>query len=563
MRAMAMLNMKVICSCLLMLFFLQTGFGQCYAAPATAQTGKLESRPNILLIVIDDLGFTDLGIYGGDVPTPNMDALGNSGVQLNRFYTAPTCSPTRSMLLSGTDNHLAGLGNMVEVTAPNQKGKPGYEGHLPDKIVPLPRIMKDAGYRTYMTGKWHLGLASEQGPHNKGFERSFVLLDGAASHLTMRGPEGRNPIAHYRDDGQVVESLPEDFYSSDFYTDRMLEYLSAEEADNRPFFAYLSYTALHWPLQAPDIYLDKYQGYYDRGWDLIREERFEKTKALGLIPSDSSYPARHPEVPAWNTLTPQQKKSEARLMEIYAAMLDNLDHNIGKLVKFLKDSGKYNNTFIFLMSDNGAEGQILDGPLFDEWIEKSDNLFDNMGKARSYLFYGPQWAQVSTAPFYLFKAFTSEGGIRAPAIVHYPLWQANGKLENSFITVMDVMPSLLELAQIPQPVAEYRGRPMQKLRGSSMLAVLKGEQKTVHKENYVMGWELFGRRAIRQDKWKLLWIEKPAGPGQWQLFDVEADPAEQHNLAKQEPVKLDQMLLLWEQYKLETGLILPEGVIGY
>lgn len=520
-----------------------------------------KSRPNILVIIIDDLGFTDLGIYGGDVPTPNIDALAKAGVQLTQFYTAPTCSPTRSMLLSGTDSHLAGLGNMVETVAPNQRGKPGYEGYLPDTVVPLPRVMKDAGYRTYMSGKWHLGLAPEHGPHNKGFEKSFVLLDGAASHLTMRGPEGHNPIAHYRDDGENVKSLPNDFYSSDFYTDRMIRYLSDGHGPEKPFFAYLSYTALHWPLQAPDPFLEKYRGRYAHGWDVERKERFDRTIALGLLPDNTAYPARHPDVLPWDKLTPEQKKHEARLMEIYAAMLDNLDYNIGKLVKSLKESGQYNNTLILLMSDNGAEGQVLDGPLFGPWIEASDNRYENMGRAGSYLFYGPQWAQVSTAPFSLFKTFTSEGGIRVPAIVHYPLWQENARLESSFMTVMDVMPTFMELAQVPEGL--YRGRQFQKFRGTSMLPVLEGEQGKVHDVDYVMGWELFGRRAIRQGKWKLRWIEQPSGSAQWELFDLASDPSEQYNLASQESERAGNMLRLWKQYVKETGLILPEGVVGY
>lgn len=531
-----------------------------------ATTQRVEQpniSPNILLVVVDDVGYTDLGAYGSEIRTPNIDSLAAQGTMFASFYAAPTCSPTRSMLMSGTDNHIAGVGNMVEAMAPNQQGQPGYEGHLLDDIVPLPQLLSDAGYRSFMVGKWHLGEGPGQSPNDKGFQRSFALLYGGASHLTMRGPESERPVARYIDDYEPVTSLPENFFSSDFYTDKIIEFIDSEGDTDEPFFGYLAYTAPHWPLQATDEFIDRYRGRYDEGWDVLRRERFEQAQRLGLIAADARFPERHPNVPAWETLSAQERRVEARKMEIFAAMVENLDYNMGRLMDYLSETDQLENTFIFFMSDNGPEGVNLGGPVFDPWKEASDNSYENMGRENSFVYYGPQWAQSGAAPFDLFKSFPSEGGIRVPAFAHYPGLATNGATHTEFVTVLDLMPTFLQLANSEHPAPEYEGRTVEAMRGESMLPMFNGERNAVHDDDYVMGWELFGRRAIRYGGWKLRWIESPNGSGEWELFNLADDPTEQRNITAEEPAQLAELISHWETYQQETGLILPEGRIGY
>jgi arylsulfatase len=303
---------------------------------------KEQMRPNILLIVVDDMGYSDIGSFGGEIRTSNLDS------------TAPTCSPTRSMLISGTDNHLAGMGSMGEAIAPNQVGKPGYEGYLNDKVVTIATLLRDAGYFTAMSGKWHLGEEEEHDPYHRGFQKSFTMLQGGASHFDDEWMMYANYTPIYREDGVRVH-VPRGFYSTKFYTDKIIEYIDGREK-GQPFFAYLSYTAVHDPLHLPDEFLEKYKGRYDAGYDVLRLERLKKLKQLRIVsPEPQPFP-RLPMVPAWKDLTQEQKRVEAKRMEIYAAMVENVDFHIGRLFQRLKKSGDYQNTLIIFFSDNGANG---------------------------------------------------------------------------------------------------------------------------------------------------------------------------------------------------------------
>jgi len=525
-------------------------------------------RPNIVVIVADDVGYSDLQSYGGEIRTPNLAALAEEGTTLTSFYVAPTCSPTRAMLLSGTDHHLAGVGTMGGSlpATPEVQGMPGYEGHLDDRVVTAASLLRDAGYRTYMTGKWHLGAERAQAPDKRGFDKSFVLLEGGASHFGD-GTGILSPItpARYRQDGEPVASLPEDFFSSRFYTDRMIEYIDAQDDEDRPFFAYLAFTAPHWPLQVPDDWLDRYAGRYDEGYDVLRAERLARMRELGLIaPGTEAFP-RLDRVPAWDTLTATEKKVYARRMELYAAMVENLDHHVGRLIAHLKAIGEYDNTFVLFMSDNGPEGNDMSAMLDNEvWIPANfDNRYENMGREGSYVWLGPGFGQVSALPYRLYKSFTAEGGIRVPAIVRHPGRPAGGKRSDAFMSVMDVLPTALELAGAEHPGARYRGRDVLPMRGASMLAHLEGRAQAVHPPDHTMGWELFGRRALRQGDWKILWLWEPYGPGRWQLYDLAADPAETRDLAAERPDKLGELIAAWQQYVHETGVIVLDSDRGY
>ena len=297
---------------------------------------QLAKQPNILLIVADDLGFSDIGPYGGEISTPALDQLAREGVQLSNFHVLPTCSPTRSVLLSGMDNHRAGLGTMGEFVTPEMEGSPGYAGYLNFEVAPLPEVLKRAGYHTYMAGKWHLGSTEETSPHARGFEETFVLLQGGGSHWSDRKPLCPPETLVYRRNGKEVESLPEDFYSSRYYTDRMLEWIEQGRADGRPFFGYLAYTAPHDPLHAPAEYTAKYKGKYDQGWDALRQERLASLKRLGMVPEDAVPFPRLPNVKAWKKLSKKERALAARDMEVYAAMVDYMDEQIARVFDYLE-----------------------------------------------------------------------------------------------------------------------------------------------------------------------------------------------------------------------------------
>lgn len=528
----------------------------------------MSQRPNFLVIVADDLGFSDLGAFGGEIATPHLDALATAGLRLTDFHTAPTCSPTRSMLLTGTDHHIAGIGTMAEALTPELIGKPGYEGYLNDRVVALPELLRDAGYQTLMSGKWHLGLTAELAPHARGFERSFALLPGAANHYGFEPTYDehtpgllKSTPALYIEDDTFVERLPEDFYSSDAFGDKLLQYLKQRD-QSRPFFAYLPFSAPHWPLQAPAEVVERYKGRYDAGPEVLRQERLEKLRALGLIAADTQ---AHPVDGQWQALSEEQRQRSARSMEVYAAMVERMDWNIGRVLDYLRNQGLLDNTLVLFMSDNGAEGALLEafpkfGPHLASYLDQHyDNSLDNIGRANSYVWYGPHWAQAATAPSRLFKAFTTEGGIRVPALLHYPALARQGQISHEFSTVMDITPTLLDLAGVRHPGKRWRGRDVAPLRGKSWLGYLSGETAQVHDENTVTGWELFGRRAIRQGHWKAVYIPGPVGPATWQLYDLSRDPGEIHDLATEQPARLETLLGEWQKYVEETGVILSQS----
>lgn len=525
--------------------------------------------PNFLVIVADDLGFSDIGFMGSEIRTPNLDALAAGGLVLTNFHVSATCSPTRAMLLTGVDAHPAGLGTMRGQAAPEQEGQPGYAGVLSRRVVTVATLLREAGYHTYLAGKWHLGDAEGMLPTDRGFERSFGPTAGGASHfsdqLSLFYP-GRPPTrARFVEDGQDVAQLPEDYFSTDFFTSKLIEQIESGRDDGRPFLAFATYTAPHWPLQAPEDYIDRYAGVYDEGYDVLRERRVAALRARGIVPADTQTPGRLPWVAPWTRLGDEQRLIAARRMELLAAMVENLDHNIGRLVDYLRRTGQYRNTVILFFSDNGAEGnpvnRIVDDP---EWVEREfDNRLQNMGRRHSYVFTGPGWAQASTAPFRYFKAFPAEGGIRTPAIVAGGGATLREGFDGAFVSVKDVAPTLLDLAGVAHPGEVYRGRGIAPLEGASMAPFLAGRAATVHDADHVMGWELFGRRALRRGDWKIVWLSPPYGQSRWQLFDLANDPAETTDLSDRNPQKLAELVAHWDAYAERNGVVLPATDSGY
>jgi arylsulfatase len=370
-------------------------------------------RPNILLIVADDMGYSDIGSFGGEIKTPNLDALAQRGLRARSFYVGPTCSPTRSMLLSGSDNHVAGLGNMAEYLGPKQKGKPGYEGHLNKRVASVASVLRDAGYHTYMAGKWHLGEEPGSWPAALGFERDFTLLQGGGSNWDdMKYPNPAHPRLTFTLDGKMLEKLPEHHFSSEAYANFIMKSVDENEDDGRPFFAYLSFQAVHSPFAAPDDWLDRYRGQYESGYDALRASRVARMKEMGIVGKDVQPFPRLPTVPAWTSLSREQQKLSARRMEIYAAMLSNMDHHIGRVLEHLEEAGKLDDTLVIFFSDNGAEPieltslvESVFSPEAKQWfLETFDQRPENWGKKGSAVDYGAAWAQVGSAPFRMFKA---------------------------------------------------------------------------------------------------------------------------------------------------------------
>ncbi|NQY88388.1 MAG: arylsulfatase [Colwellia sp.] len=524
-----------------------------------------DQRPNVIVIVADDLGFNDLGYLGSEIETPNLDALANKGVILNNFHTAPFCSPTRSMLLSGTDNHIAGLGIMGEDLTPELEGKPGYEGYLNTRVASLPELFKNAGYHTYMTGKWHLGHDAETSPAARGFEQSFVLTDGGAGAFSNKLRIFGAGDANYRQGKEKVGKLPNDFYSTKFYTNTMIDYIEKGRKTGVPFFAYLAYTAPHWPLQAPRASIEKYKGKYDQGYDALHQKRLKSLQVLGLFNESVKAFPHSLDVKPWQELTSKEQKRQARIMEVYAAMVDDLDQYVGKLVSYLKSTDQYDNTLIVFMSDNGPEGNNIAEylPGFTKWITNCcNNTFDNIGNADSYVWLGSAWARAGSAPLRMFKGYTSQGGLRTPAFFHYPKAFPAQKNNQTFIHVKDVMPTLLELAGIEHPGAsQYRGREIVSMQGDSILPLLTANSSTIKRRQNYTGWELNDYRGIRSGDWKIYYSPKVgyeplASAKQWQLFNLASDPTEVNNLANQYPDKLTEMLKLWQDYVQKNGVIL-------
>jgi len=544
------------------------GIAAALVAPAIASATDAPRRPNIVIILGDDMGFSDMGSFGSEINTPNLDSLAREGLRFTSFYTHASCSPTRSMLLSGVDTHLNGLGNMGEWTSPNQMGLDGYEGDLNDRVVTLPQLLKDAGYHTYMVGKWHLGKKPSQIPAARGFERDFSLLDGMGSYWDMWSFSAANPVSLYTEDGRYLRSLPKDFYATKTYTDKLISYIDANHGDGKPFFAYVSHQAPHEPYHLPKEWRGRHVGAYDKGWDALRQERLKKQIELGIMPAGTQLAERMWFVPDPILLAPAARAITGKKMELYAGMVENLDHHVGRLIDHLKQIGEYDNTIFIVFGDNGAEGadlfeMIAGSPGSRDylwaamhWSQTHPNAWGDPG---SWLAYGPMWAQVSMTPFSQYKAWLAEGGIRNALVVSGPLVKRpRGTIDNRAVMhVADIMPTLLEVAGTSYPKT-YNGKEVPPALGKTWVPLLAGQAGSPRAEQDVLAWELFGNRAIRQGDWKLRWEWKPYGKSDWELFDLASDPGELHDLAAERPDKAQAMVALWDDYVRTVNLVLPD-----
>ncbi len=527
------------------------------ACALTPPDEQADSRPNLLLIIADDLGFGDLGAYGAEVDTPNIDRLAAEGVQLTNFHTAATCSPSRSMLLSGVDNHRNGLGSMGEFLTPNQVGAAGYEGYLNARVRTLAEWLGAAGYYSAFAGKWHLGMQPSQWPAARGFDRSFALLDGSGDNWSDIGPAPILPKLTFTRNGERVER-PKGF-SSKLFVDELLSALD-DAPRGKPFLAVLSFQAVHWPHHAPRDVLDKYAHTYDAGWDVIRRARYARMQEQGIIGKDVPQRERDPAVPAWKNLSPQRQRLESQRMAAYAAMTDDMDREIGRVLAHLEERGSRENTIVIFVSDNGPDPSEPDlAPRAIGWYAERypEQGVDKIGGPGSFPSYGAQWAQLGSVHLRSYKGSSTEGGMRVPFIVHAPGRVQQGVRSNAFAFATDLVPTLLELAGVEaRPSQAAKLHPFD---GISMLAVLEGRSQRVHPPDAATGYELMVGSALFQGDHKILKTGPPTGDGSWMLFDVERDPGEIDDLRTEDPETFDRLLALYEEYAEAYGVIpMPE-----
>ncbi len=541
---------------LILFVFLASGF----AVAQDIDESESVKQPNFLIIVADDMGWSDIGTLGGEIRTPSLDALAERGTLMTDYYVAPTCAPTRSMLVTGIDNHLAGLGTQSGLRAENQVGV-NYDGQLHDGVVTVAEALVASDYQTFMSGKWHLSYDRDQEPQNRGFDRSFALIPGGASHFGDQLSIGPLEPARYVEDGREIETLPQDWYSSTGYADKILEFLRDRDRDS-PFLAYLAFTAPHDPLQVPDDWLDRYDGAYDNGPIATRAARARRQSELGLIAENTrlwpypKFPGWFPNhAEPWSERSAEQRDIDSRPMEIYASMIEIMDQQIGRVVSYLEQQGELENTYVIFFSDNGAgrTGPFVYPGVTKDWLEETwDNTWVSPGRPRSFTSLGREWASAAGTPWKLYKNNVAEGGVRSPLIVSGPGVVA-GEFNDALAHVTDIAPTIYELAGV-SPTSDPLFADKLKPQGVSLMPVLSAQQDTV-RESFAV--HLFGNRGLRKGNWKISNLGPPQGSGQWQLFNLSTDPGEVNDLAADMPDKLQELLDEYDKYLAANNVILP------
>ena len=525
-----------------------------------------DQRPNFLLIVADDLGWSDISSFGSEIKTPNIDALAEAGVKFTDFHVSVSCSPTRSMLLTGTDNHIAGLGTMSELLTDELRNKPGYEGHLNDRVVTLAEVLRAGGYHTYMSGKWHLGEEPEHFPAARGFDQSFSMLYGGASYWNdMTGILAvEQEQAKYVKDDQQLKSLPEDFYATRSYTDTLMDMIRDNRGDRKPFFAYLAFTTVHDPLHVPEPWLSQYRGEYDDGFTGLKARRAEGARRAGVFPANAKAAQLHPMARDWDSFSDEEQAFQSRAMEVYAGMVGNMDYHIGRMINFLKDIDEYDNTVIIFFSDNGSNPtrneDYSPGEAGTRFLSQFDNSINSLGGPSSHYAYGPGWGSASSGPLNHFKLTPGEGGVRSPMIIEGPGVKGQRQVD-TFAYITDIMPTMLEMAKLEHP-EKYRGREVAPLRGRSMIGVLSGDETVLYGRDEPVGAEMAGGKWLRQGDYKAVMVPPPFGQGEWQLFNLAKDPGETDDLSRTHPQKLEALKTAWKQYADEVGVVETAGAIS-
>jgi len=516
-------------------------------APAFAQG----TRPNILVVLFDDVGFTGFGAYGSDARTPAIDALAKRGTIFSRYYSSPFCGPSRAMLMTGMDNHQVGMGTLVETVTPEMSAYPGYSMTWKKDQATIATALSKAGYRTYVTGKWGIGAKGKNLPDRFGFHRSYVMdSTGGSNYDHIHYLPGYPEVSWY-EDGKPTR-LPEDFYSSRNLVDQMIKYIDEGKAD-KPFFGFLSLQAVHIPVQAPTEFIDRYNGVFDAGWDVMRQQRLQRAVELGLVPASTKLATVHADHRAWNDLTAEEKSVAARAMQVNAGMIEAADYHIGRLLDHLKSTGRLDNTIVVVTSDNGAESGVtrLGNPVANlllngiHRLEGYDTSPENMGLPGSLTAIGPEWASVEAAPFNLYKFYSSEGGLRVPLVVAGPGVMATG-VQHAPVHVADLMPTLLDAAGVDYNADQLYGR--------SVLPVLAGQTTESRAADQSFGVEVSGNAALYRSNWKLVRTALPRGDFQWRLFDLSKDPGETTDLALENPALFKELRAEYQTYVEKVGV---------
>jgi arylsulfatase A-like enzyme len=500
---------------------------------------SMAQKPNIVLIMADDMGFSDIGSFGSEIPTPNLDRLASKGVRFSQFYNTARCCPSRASLLTGLYQHQTGIGHMAEdpFKNPGEKdrndaGVPGYRGFLNHQCVTIAEVLKPDGYHTYMAGKWHVGMhGEEKWPLQRGFEHYYGILAGACSYLKPEGGRGLTL------DNERLPAPEGDYYTTDAFTNYAIRFIE-EQKDGKPFFLYLAFNAPHWPLQAKKADYEKFTGKYMIGWDSIREERYQRQKAMRLFDREIPLSPRDPRVRSWNEVDEHQKKESDFRMAVYAAQISSIDQNIGKLIGALTKMNKLDNTLIIFLSDNGA--------CAEPYKEFGGGKFEDINNPAisGSVSYGIGWANVSNTPFYEYKVKSYEGGISAPFIAFWPrgINKMAGKVYHKPACVNDLMPTIIAAAGAEYPKCHPDGTLLFPLEGISLLPALKNGKC---REHDYMFWEHEGYSAVRKGDWKAY---KELKNTEWELYDLKTDRDEQVNVAKDHPGLVKVLNDKWYQW---------------
>ena len=492
-----------------------------------------QGRPNIVLIMADDMGFSDIGCYGSEIATPNLDRLAAGGVRFSQFYNTARCCPTRASLLTGLYPHQAGVGHMVE-----DRGFPAYQGYLNDRCVTIAEALRQARYKTLMTGKWHVGGDRPHWPTDRGFDRYFGLVDGGGNYFMI------DPTRHAAlDDKPFTGPVGEKYYATDAYTDYALDFLQKDTDRKQPFFLYVAYTSPHWPLHAWPEDIAKYKGKYMTGWDELRKQRHRRLIEMGMVDSKWPLTPRDAKAPAWDQV--KDKEERDLRMAVYAAQIDRMDQNIGRLLAKLKQIGAEDNTLILFLADNGGCAEAVD----------RGKPGAPVGTKESFASYGLPWANASNTPFRLYKHWVHEGGIATPLVAYWPaVIKKGGAITNQTGHLIDLIATCLDVAGAEYPKT-FNGRQIVPLEGKSLLPIFKGETRKGHE---VICWEHEGNRAVRQGKWKLV----SRNPEDWELYDLEADRTEMNNLAGSNPEKAKELAALYDAWAKKVGALTPAELKG-
>ena len=522
------------------------------------------NRPNIVLILADDLGYTDISPFGSEISTPNIARLAGEGLSFTNYHTAGSCAPARAMLLTGVDSHKNGVPNIPEALPAEQMAYDHYQGVLNDKVVTLANVLQAGGYHTYMTGKWHLGHTPELLPSARGFDRTIAMADTGADNWEQRTYLPIYDKANWYADG-AEHTLPDDFYSSEYFIDKTIEFIASNTEDHQPFFAYVPFQAVHMPVQAPREFSDKYAGVYDEGWTVMREKRRLAAEEAGVIPEGTEVVVT-PGTLIWDSLTEEQRRHHARRMEVYAGMVDAMDMHIGRLMDYLESIGEYDNTIFVFTSDNGAEGSNIilpnGGSPLSSWFDivGYNSNYETLGERNSWNAIGPSNATIAASPLTYYKFHANEGGLRVPLVMSGPGIGRQGEMTDEFVFVTDLAPTILNLVGIDAHDGSWLGREVERIVGVDFSEFLAGTSSQVHDDFDSIGYELGGNSALFKGDYKIVINRTGQSETEWHLFNIRTDPGETRDLAQEQPALLEEMVIDYENYVQANNVLpMPEG----